>query len=151
MKIAVINGPNLNMLGVREPEIYGKQTLEDINAKIMQLCSKYNFEAEFYQNNIEGELINIIHSLNNRIDYAIINPGAYTHTSVAVYDAIKCVSYPVIEVHLSNIHKRPEAFRHISITAGACLGQITGFGDISYLTAIETIAHLQNNQLTVNN
>ena len=139
MKIAVINGPNLNMLGIREPEIYGKLTLEDINKKISELCVKYGFSAQFYQSNIEGELINYIHSLNKKINYAVFNPGAYTHTSAALYDAIKSVDYPVIEIHLSNIHSRKESFRQKLLTTGACLGQISGFGYNSYLAAIEII------------
>lgn len=145
MKIAVINGPNLNMLGIREPEIYGSLMLEDINVKIADLCEKYGYNPQFFQSNIEGEIINYIHSLNKKINYAIINPGAYTHTSAAIFDAIKSVDFPFIEVHLSNLHNRKESFRQTMITSGACIGQICGFGFQSYLAAIEIIRMRSSN------
>ncbi len=139
MKITIINGPNLNMLGTREPEIYGNLTLETINSEIINYCKKYNFSVNFFQSNIEGEIINHIHSLNNKTDFIIINPGAYTHTSVAIYDALKSVSIKAIEVHLSNLHSRSEDFRKTCVTTGACLGQISGFGYKSYLLAIDSV------------
>ncbi|HPN30252.1 MAG TPA: type II 3-dehydroquinate dehydratase [bacterium] len=139
MKISIINGPNLNMLGAREPEIYGDLTLERINNEIIEYAGKYGYVVEFFQSNIEGEIINKIHSLNNSADFIIINPGAYTHTSVAIYDALKSVSVKSIEVHLSNLHSRAEEFRKKCLTTGACLGQISGFGYKSYLLAIDAV------------
>jgi len=144
MKINFINGPNLNMLGVREPEIYGALTLEEINSKICDYCIKNNIEPSFFQSNSEGEIIDYLHSLYNKTDYIILNPGALTHTSIAIYDAIKSIQIPVIEVHLSNIYARAEEFRKKSVTAAACIAVISGFGWISYLAAIDAILVMNN-------
>lgn len=131
MKILVINGPNLNMLGTREPDKYGTKTLKDIEEFILQEAQKLNVEISFYQSNIEGEIVSKIQEAKGNFDGIVINPAAYTHTSVAIRDALLAVTMPAVEIHLSNIHTR-EDFRKISLTAPACLGQITGFGANSY-------------------
>ncbi len=131
MKILFLNGPNLNLLGTREPDKYGNQTLKDIEEYIKKEAELLNVEVNFYQSNIEGELVDKIQSAKNEYDGLVINPAAYTHTSVAIRDAILAVNMPAVEIHLSNIHKREE-FRKISLTAPACIGQITGFGANSY-------------------
>ena len=131
MKILVINGPNLNMLGTREPDKYGTKTLKDIEEFILQEAKKLNVEISFYQSNIEGEIVSKIQEAKGNSDGIVINPAAYTHTSVAIRDALLAAALPAVEIHLSNIHTR-EDFRKISLTAPACLGQITGFGANSY-------------------
>ena len=136
MKLLVINGPNLNMLGLREPGVYGNDTLESINKEILSKAKEKGIEVNFFQSNIEGEIINKIHSAMGVYDGIIINPGAYTHYSIAIRDAIASVNVPAVEVHLSNIHKR-EQFRHTSVTAPVCTGQITGFGKKGYIMALE--------------
>ncbi len=139
MKIAVINGPNLNMLGKREKDIYGYKTLEDINNEITELSKELgDIELSFFQSNIEGEIINHLHSLHNNIDGIIINPAAFTHYSVAIRDAILAISTPFIEVHLSNIYKREE-FRHKSFFSDIAVGTIAGFGENSYKYALSAI------------
>ena len=130
-----MNGPNLNMLGKREPEIYGTLTLEEINSKLKNKASEHNVLIDFFQSNIEGEIINKIHQSMNIYDGIILNAGAYTHYSIAIRDAIASVTTPVVEVHLSNVHKREE-FRHKSVIASVCLGQISGFGVYSYEMAL---------------
>ncbi len=136
-KILVINGPNLNMLGVREPEIYGKTTLKDIENMIKNAAEKYGVLTEFFQSNHEGDIVDKICScFENKVDAIIINPAAYTHTSVAIRDALSAVKIPAIEVHISNIHLREE-FRHKSLTAPACVGQICGLGIYGYIAALE--------------
>ncbi|MGK4198256.1 type II 3-dehydroquinate dehydratase [Fusobacterium sp. HC1336] len=136
MKIMVLNGPNINFLGIREKEVYGSQNYEEMCQYIKRNIKK-EIELEIYQSNIEGELINLIQKAYfDKFDGIVINPGAYTHTSIALYDAIKSVSIPIIEVHISNIHKREE-FRHKSFTAAACIGQICGLGSDGYILAIE--------------
>ena len=136
MKIQIINGPNLNLLGVREPSVYGNATFDDYLA---ELKSKYpNAEIEYFQSNIEGEMINKIHEVGFSYNGIVLNAGAYTHTSVALLDAIKAVSTPVIEVHISNVHQREE-FRHKSMISAGCKGVICGFGLDSYRLAIEAI------------
>lgn len=136
MKIMVLNGPNINFLGIREKEVYGSQNYEEMCQYIKRNIKK-EIELEIYQSNIEGELINLIQKAYfDKFDGIVINPGAYTHTSIALYDAIKSVSIPSIEVHISNIHKREE-FRHKSFTAAACIGQICGLGSDGYILAIE--------------
>lgn len=145
MKILILNGPNLNLLGTREPEKYGNKTLEQINAQIFQLTkdfeTEYNIkiELETYQSNIEGELVNAIQAFGVSDDNAkkgiIINPAAYTHTSIAIRDAILAIKLPCIEVHLSNITAREE-FRHTSLIAPVCIGQIAGFGENGYKLAM---------------
>lgn len=131
MKILVLNGPNLNLLGTREPDKYGTQTLADIENFVKDEASKLNVEVTFYQSNIEGELVNKIQEAKGNFDGIVMNPAAYTHTSVAIRDAILAVNIPTVEIHLSNIHTREE-FRKTSLTAPACIGQITGFGANSY-------------------
>lgn len=136
MKIMVLNGSNINFLGIREKEVYGSQNYEEMCQYIKRNIKK-EIELEIYQSNIEGELINLIQKAYfDKFDGIVINPGAYTHTSIALYDAIKSVSIPTIEVHISNIHKR-EDFRHKSFTAAACIGQICGLGSDGYILAIE--------------
>lgn len=141
-KILIINGPNLNMLGVREPDIYGKETLETVYEKIRKKADVLNVEVDFYQSNVEGEIINKIHSAMGIYDGIVINPGAYTHYSYAIRDALASVDVPSIEVHISNVHKREE-FRHKSVTAPACVGQICGLGANGYLYALEELSNGQ--------
>lgn len=134
MKIQIINGPNLNLLGKREPTVYGNSSFESY---LKQLVERFpSCEITYFQSNIEGELINKIHEVGFDFDAIIINAGAYTHTSIALADAIRAVTTPVIEVHISNIHSR-ESFRHVSMIAPACKGSILGFGLDSYRLAIE--------------
>lgn len=139
MKIFIVNGPNLNMLGKREPEIYGRDTLESINAELTELCNELGIEAEFYQSNCEGEIINILHSARENADGIVLNAGAYTHYSIAIRDAISASETPCIEVHLSNVHKREE-FRHKSVISAVCEGVICGFGKDSYRLAVMALA-----------
>ena len=131
MKILILNGPNLNLLGTREPEKYGNQTLSDVENFVKEEASKLNVEVDFYQSNIEGELVDKIQEAKGNYDGIVLNPAAYTHTSVAIRDALLAVQIPTIEVHISNIHTREE-FRKTSLTAPACVGQLTGFGINSY-------------------
>lgn len=138
MKILVINGPNLNMLGIREPEIYGDETLEDLIDYVIDYCKPRNVEVEFYQSNHEGDIIDAIQEALDKFDGIIINPGAYTHTSIAIPDAIKAVNLPAVEVHLSDINNR-EDFRKISYTAPACIATVAGKGFDSYIDAIEIL------------
>lgn len=130
-QILVINGPNLNLLGQREPEIYGTATLADINRQLTELAQQHSVELDFYQSNHEGEIIDRLHSAINSVDGILINPGAYSHYSIAIRDAISSVRIPVVEVHLSNIHAREE-FRQHSVIAPVAVGQISGFGTQSY-------------------
>ncbi len=136
MKIMVINGPNLNMLGTREPEIYGAQTYSDLENYIEDYAQNKGVEAVVVQSNSEGEIIDFIHYALGSCDAIVINPAAYTHYSYAIYDALKTVNMPAIEVHLSDIHSR-EDFRHKSVTAPACIEQICGCGFEGYSLAIE--------------
>ena len=138
MKILILNGPNINMLGMRETDKYGTDTLESIELFLKEEAKKLGVEVEFYQNNIEGELVNKIQEAKNKYDGIVMNPAAYTHTSVAIRDALLAVEVPTVEIHLSNIHKREE-FRHISLTAPACIGQIAGFGKYSYKLGLVAI------------
>lgn len=137
-KILIINGPNLNMLGIREPGVYGTETLETLCEKIRKKADLLNAQVECYQSNIEGEIINKIHSAMGVFDGIVINPGAFTHYSYAIRDALSSINVPAIEVHISNVHKREE-FRHKSVTAPVCIGQICGFGTNGYLYALEEL------------
>lgn len=139
MKILVINGPNLNMLGKREPEIYGNRTLKDINADLEKKFSGVA-ELSFYQSNCEGDIITAIQ--DNACDGIVLNAGAYTHYSYAIHDAIKSVPTPVVEVHLSNIYKREE-YRHKSVISAACAGTICGFGESVYALGITALLGLK--------
>lgn len=139
MKILVLNGPNLNLLGSREPDKYGTQTLSDIEAFVRNEAKSLYCEIDFYQSNIEGEIVTKIQEAKGIYDGIVMNPAAYTHTSVAIRDAILAVNIPTVEIHLSNINKREE-FRKISLTAPACIGQITGFGADSYKLGLIAIS-----------
>lgn len=141
-KFLVINGPNLNMLGTREPEVYGKETLEDLYALIQDKANQLGVSVAFFQSNTEGAIIDEIHHAIGNYDGIIMNPGAYTHYSYAIADALSSVDIPCIEVHMSNIHKR-ESFRHKSVTAPCCIGQIIGFGMMGYLLALEVFCYEQ--------
>lgn len=139
MKILVINGPNINMLGIREPDVYGKKDYAALVFEIEQCAKELNFEADIVQSNSEGLIIDHIQDAHNKYDGIVINPGAYTHYSYAISDAIKAINVPVIEVHLSNIHSR-EQFRRVSVTAQGCIGQICGLGFDSYILALKHFA-----------
>ncbi len=140
-KILVIHGPNLNLLGEREKNVYGDLGLKDINSKILEKAKALRLEVDFFQSNSEGEIVTSIQEARKQFAAIIINPAAYTHTSVAIRDAIAAVSIPVVEVHLSNIYQREE-FRHHSLVAPVVKGQISGFGWRSYLLAVEAISFL---------
>ena len=143
-RVLVLHGPNLNLLGIREPDKYGQLTLEEINRKIMSHAQGLNIDVSIFQSNIEGELIEAIQRALESADGIIINAAGYTHTSVAIRDALLAVKLPAIEVHLSNIHAREE-FRHKSFIAPVCIGQITGFGANSYLLALDALNTVVNN------
>ena len=134
MKIQIVNGPNLNLLGVREPGIYGSESFESYLAKLRE--QYHDVEIEYYQSNVEGELINKIQEVGFSFDGIVLNAGAYTHTSIALHDCIRAIKCPVVEVHISNVHQR-EDFRHHSFISAACKGVICGFGLNSYRLAIE--------------
>jgi 3-dehydroquinate dehydratase-2 len=136
MKILFLNGPNLNLLGQREPEIYGKTTLADIEAKVQDRGQTLGAAIEFRQSNVEGELVGWIQQAKGKFDVIVLNAAAYTHTSIALRDAIVAAGVPTIEIHLSNVHAREE-FRHKSLIAPVCSGQIVGFGANSYVLAVE--------------
>lgn len=144
MKIYVVNGPNLNMLGIREPGIYGAQTYADLENYVRSVCQREGIEVEVFQSNHEGVLVDIIQSAYGKVDGIVINPAAYTHTSVAILDALKAVSLPAVEVHLSDVSQR-ESFRHVSYPAMACIEQIKGLGFQGYEKAILLLKdHIQN-------
>jgi len=139
--VFVLNGPNLNLLGLREPAIYGSATLKDVEARCRAHAASLGLDIEFRQSNIEGELVTWIHEARDRASAIAINAGAYTHTSVALHDALKAADLPSVEVHLSNVHKR-EAFRHHSFIAPAVNGVICGFGTESYVLALTALHSL---------
>lgn len=138
MKILVLHGPNLNLLGVREPGVYGCDTLASINERVTALAASEGVETRTFQSNHEGVLVDELHAAREWADGILINPGAYTHTSIAIRDAISAVGLPTVEVHLSNVHAR-ETFRHDSTIAPVALGQICGFGTNSYLLGIRAL------------
>ena len=136
MKILVINGPNLNMLGIREPAHYGRETYADLVTKIQNYCDRKGVEVKIYQSNHEGALVDEIQNAYGNVDGIVINPGAYTHTSIAILDAVKSVNIPTVEVHISKVEER-EDFRQVSYVRLACVKTITGHGTDGYLEAIE--------------
>lgn len=136
MNILFLNGPNLNLLGQREPDVYGRTTLADIEAMVRDRAAKLKVGIEFRQSNIEGELVTWIQQAKGKVDVIVLNAAAYTHTSVALRDAISAVGVPTIEIHLSNVHAREE-FRHTSLIAPVCRGVIAGFGANSYVLGLE--------------
>lgn len=138
-KVLVLNGPNLNLLGQREPGVYGRTTLDQINGQLGQLAGELALNLEFFQSNHEGRLIDRIHQCVSIIDGILFNPGAFTHYSLAIRDAIAAVNIPCVEVHLSNIHAREE-FRRQSVIAPVCIGQISGFGADSYYLGLRALA-----------
>ena len=142
-RILVLHGPNLNLLGTREPEIYGYTTLDDINTMIAARAAEAGIETAFYQSNHEGDLVDAIQQANHKFDFIIFNAAAFTHYSIAIRDAIAAIDVPVIEVHISNIHQR-EDFRHTSVLAPVAMGQICGLGVESYLAALEAIIYKLN-------
>lgn len=145
MKILILNGPNLNMTGIRKKDIYGAETLDDINNELKEYCNQKNIEVNFYQSNHEGNIIDEIQESRNKYDGVVINAGAYTHYSYAIRDAIESVSdyLPYVEIHMSDIHKREE-FRHISVITPVCISQICGLGKNSYKKGIDLLIETLN-------
>jgi 3-dehydroquinate dehydratase II len=141
MKILFLNGPNLNLLGQREPEVYGRATLADVEAKVRERAAKLGVEVDFRQSNMEGELVAWIQQAKGKFAVIVLNAAAYTHTSIALRDAISATGIPTIEIHLSNVHAREE-FRHKSLIAPVCRGQICGFGVDSYVLAVEAAVNV---------
>ena len=142
LRVLVLNGPNLNLLGTRKPEIYGTTTLADIERMMRKRAAELGIEMDFMQTNHEGELVEAIQKAKGNYQYLLLNAAAYTHTSVAIRDAIEAVELPAVEIHLSNIHAREE-FRHHSLIAPVCVGQICGFGAKSYLLALQYVAEME--------
>ena len=143
MKLLILNGPNLNMLGIREPDHYGRETYGDVVEKIRTYCEGLGIATEFYQSNHEGDLVDRIQAAYGDADGIVINPAAYTHTSVALLDAVKAVSIPTVEVHISDVEKR-EAFRQISYIRSACIATVSGQGTDGYLRAVDLLRrHLE--------
>jgi 3-dehydroquinate dehydratase-2 len=143
-EILLLNGPNLNLLGTREPDVYGSDTLDDIVRDLTERAGERGFSIRHVQSNLEGELVDALHAARSTAAGVVFNPGAYTHTSIALRDAISAVELPVVETHLSNVHAREE-FRHTSMLSAVCLGVIGGFGRNSYRLALDAlIAHLDD-------
>jgi len=142
--IFILNGPNLNLLGTREPHIYGRETLADVEADCRRLAAEFGFTIKFQQSNAEFQLIDWIHEARESAVAIIINPGAFTHTSIAILDALNACTCPIIEVHISNVHRR-EAFRHTSYVSLAATGVMAGFGTHGYQLAVRQVAHLRKN------
>jgi 3-dehydroquinate dehydratase-2 len=147
MKVLFLNGPNLNLLGKREPEVYGHATLADIEAKVRERAKSLTMEVDFRQTNLEGELVGWIQEAKGKFDVIVINAAAYTHTSIALRDAIVAIGVPTIEIHLSNVHAREE-FRHKSLIAPVCCGQIIGFGQKSYVLAVEASVYVNESKIS---
>ena len=148
MRILVIHGPNLNLLGEREPGIYGTENLEQVNGAILARAKELGAQCEVFQSNHEGDIIDRLHEARREFDGVVLNAGAYTHYSYAIRDAIAAIRIPCVEVHLSNVHAR-EAFRHTSVIAPACLGVVCGFGGDSYLLALEGLVRRLSQQKTL--
>ena len=140
MKILVLHGPNLNLLGTREPDVYGSLTLDDINTRLLELGKSLEVDVVCQQSNHEGVLIDALHDARNWADGVVFNPGGFTHTSVALRDAVAAIGIPVVEVHLSNVYAREE-FRHKSLLSAVCMGKITGFGWRSYLLGLHALVN----------
>ncbi len=141
MKILILHGPNLNLLGTREPEIYGSLTLSDINARLVDLAAQYHAELVCKQSNHEGDLVDALQDARTWAGGVVFNPGAYTHTSIALRDAISAIGIPVVEVHLSNVYAREE-FRHISMISAVCKGKVVGFGWRSYSLGLRALLEM---------
>ncbi|HWJ03571.1 MAG TPA: type II 3-dehydroquinate dehydratase [Verrucomicrobiae bacterium] len=144
-KVLVLNGPNLNMLGIREPGVYGKTTLPQIEAGLLARGRELGLQVECFQSNHEGELIDRIHAAHGQVEFILFNPGAFTHYSIALRDALKSVDIPAVEIHLSNIAAREE-FRNHSVIAPVCIGQLAGFGPLGYYLGLEVAANHLNNR-----
>jgi len=145
VKILFLNGPNLNLLGRREPEVYGTTTLADIEKQVRTAAEPFKAGIDFRQSNLEGELVNWIQEAKGKFNVIVLNAAAYTHTSIALRDAIAAVGVPTIEIHLSNVHAREE-FRHKSLIAPVCCGQIIGFGQKSYVLAVEAAVYVNGSK-----
>lgn len=147
MKILILHGPNLNLLGTREPQIYGSLTLADINSRLVELAAECHAELACKQSNHEGELIDALHDARSWADGVVFNPGGYTHTSVALRDAISAIGIPVVEVHLSNVYAREE-FRHVSMISAVCRGKVVGFGWRSYMLGLRALVEILSDRDT---